>query len=658
MATIDDGMTQAYDASGIGQVNNPLPPKRRNLDDLEGELISESYQIIRRVGKGGMGVVYLAKQTKLGRDVCLKVLNPALLDNEDAVGRFQREARGLSILHHPNIVTIFDYGRDGDFNYIVMEYAQGITLSKYIKQNGKMSLGDFLPIAVQTLKGIGEAHKLGLIHRDIKPANIILCELEGEKNFVKILDFGLAKLAHGDDDVTKEHQLVGSASYMAPEQILTGVSDTRTDVYALGVMFYLMLAGKKPFTGPNDNVILYKHVNEAPAPLRSMLDESQGVPDTLCDVIDQCLSKDPNKRPETAIHLLNAISFALDAPQIRAGYSSMSLGQIDLQKLSDDAETHMIPTDNVSNAPAPNPPAPAPNLSASSLPVITELPANAEINGVNAPGELSLVRTKSGSLAIIAPQLEVHAQRDRRFLIIMSIVVTAVLICVVVLLITTMDKSPSTPQTPQIVEDKLTGLFSAIEHNIAEKKWQDADAFLTSAKARPEAQTQDAVARMLKYENQIEAGKTVEQANQELEKGNLDEARRLFAAALDKNPNNSDASAGLAQVDERINAQGALTFHYNGDRAQLKLFINDEAHGNVPESLRLPPGSYTLRVEKDGYKNWIHQVNLKSKDAIELDVELDKQAAKPQRKKQRNDDDDDLLLAPKSRRGGGGLLGI
>ena len=108
--------------------------RRRTLDDLEGECLSGSYEIIRRIGKGGMGVVYLAKQTKLGRDVCVKVLNSDLIDNEDAVGRFQREARGLSILHHPNIVTIFDYGRDGDLAYIVMEYAQGITLGKYIKR--------------------------------------------------------------------------------------------------------------------------------------------------------------------------------------------------------------------------------------------------------------------------------------------------------------------------------------------------------------------------------------------------------------------------------------------------------------------------------------------------------------------------------------------
>ena len=306
--------------------------KHRGLDDLEGEIISGRYQIVRRIGKGGMGVVYLATQTNLGRNVCLKVLNPALLDDEDAVGRFEREAKGLSRLQHPNIVTIFDYGRDGNLAYIVMEYAQGETLSKYLKAHGALTLDEFLPLAVQTLKGIGEAHKLGLIHRDIKPANIVLCELEGEKNYVKILDFGLAKLAQGGEELTKEQQLVGSASYMSPEQILTGTSDTRTDVYALGVMFYLMLSGRKPFTGSNDNVILYKHVNEMPTPLKRLIEPQQGVPDTLCEVIDQCLSKAHEKRPQTANDLLNAISYALDAPQLRAGFSSMSLASVELQK--------------------------------------------------------------------------------------------------------------------------------------------------------------------------------------------------------------------------------------------------------------------------------------------------------------------------------------
>ncbi|MBQ9395415.1 MAG: serine/threonine protein kinase, partial [Proteobacteria bacterium] len=332
MALMDDACTVALtrDPEKFSEVkmDTDKPRVQRGLDDLEGEVISGRYRITRRIGKGGMGVVYLAAQTNLDRNVCIKVLNPALLDDADAVGRFEREARGLSRLQHPNIVTIFDYGRDGNLAYIVMKYAQGETLGKYLKAHGPLKLDDFLPIAVQVLKGIGEAHKLGLIHRDIKPANIVLCELEGEKNFVKILDFGLAKLAQGGEDLTKDQQLVGSASYMSPEQILTGASDTRTDVYALGVMFFLMLSGHKPFTGSNDNAILYQHVNAAPPPLEPLLSPEQNVPPELCQVIAQCLMKSPDKRPQTALDLLTAISYALDAPQLRAGYSSMTLQRV------------------------------------------------------------------------------------------------------------------------------------------------------------------------------------------------------------------------------------------------------------------------------------------------------------------------------------------
>ena len=131
------------------------PMKHHNVEELENEVIAGRYLIKKRVGKGGMGVVYLAEQTNLGREVCVKVLNPALIDDESAVVRFEREARGLSRLQHPNIVTIFDYGRDDDLAYIVMEYAQGETLSRFLKRSGPLDRDTFIPIAVQTLRGIG-----------------------------------------------------------------------------------------------------------------------------------------------------------------------------------------------------------------------------------------------------------------------------------------------------------------------------------------------------------------------------------------------------------------------------------------------------------------------------------------------------------------------
>ena len=624
--------------------------RRRTLDDLEGECLSGSYEIVRRIGKGGMGVVYLAKQTKLGRDVCVKVLNSDLIDNEDAVGRFQREARGLSILHHPNIVTIFDYGRDGDLAYIVMEYAQGITLGKYIKQNGAMSLETFLPIAVQILKGIGEAHKLGLIHRDIKPANIMLCELEGEKNFVKILDFGLAKLAKGDDDVTKEHQLVGSASYMSPEQILTGVSDTRTDVYALGVMFYLMLAGRKPFVGPNDNVILYKHVNEAAAPLKTVVEESQNVPDALCEVIDQCLVKDPAKRPANAIDLLHAISYALDAPQLRAGYSSMSLGRIDLQKLSEEAETHMLPPvasipqlsavgrDTASPSVAKAAQSVSGDVSCPSGDVSVSAPTATQQqsypNGqsvapqiaIQANGELSSVTSSSG-ISFVQPNgvvstipvqiVATQATRDRKFLIVSVCLVAAILAASLVFILPSQQNA--TPTTPQIQNDELSEMFGEIDN-----------------------------------------AKVILQATSEIENDDIDKAQELFQSVLDKDPQNVDAKAGLAAVAQKRAEQGKIVFNYDGNLNDLDLYIDDVYQGHPDPEMSLSAGIYSLRIEREGYETWTKKVQLSKSDSLSIDVELGKKAAAKPAKKSGSDGDG--LIAPSKKQRTGkrqqGLLGI
>ena len=656
--------------------------RRRTLDDLEGECLSGSYEIIRRIGKGGMGVVYLAKQTKLGRDVCVKVLNSDLIDNEDAVGRFQREARGLSILHHPNIVTIFDYGRDGDLAYIVMEYAQGITLGKYIKQNGAMSLETFLPIAVQILKGIGEAHKLGLIHRDIKPANIMLCELEGEKNFVKILDFGLAKLAKGDDDVTKEHQLVGSASYMSPEQILTGVSDTRTDVYALGVMFYLMLAGRKPFVGPNDNVILYKHVNEAAAPLKTVVEESQNVPEALCEVIDQCLVKDPAKRPANAIDLLHAISYALDAPQLRAGYSSMSLGRIDLQKLSEEAETHMLPPvasipqlsavgrDTASPSVAKAAQSVSGDVSCPSGDVSVSAPTATQQqsypNGqsvapqiaIQANGELSSVTSSSG-ISFVQPNgvvstipvqiVATQATRDRKFLI--------VSVCLVFIL---PSQQNATPTMPQIQNDELSEMFGAIDNYLADRRITEAEGLLGIIQTRPDVHDVETSKRIVEYRAKIDNAKVILQATSEIENDDIDKAQELFRSVLDKDPQNADAKAGLAAVAQKRAEQGKIVFNYDGNLNDLDLYIDDVYQGHPDPEMSLSAGIYSLRIEREGYETWTKKVQLSKSDSLSLDVELGKKAAAKPAKKSGSDGDG--LIAPSKKQKSGkrqqGLLGI
>lgn len=289
------------DQQGLGKDSDP--------ENLVGKTIAGRYLIDRCIGRGGMGSVYLGSQSALNRKVVIKVLRSNLVEDEEAIARFEREAQGLSALHHPNVVTIYDFGRDGERAFIAMEYVEGETLSRCIRRDGPMSIEIFSKTAAQILQGIGEAHSLGLLHRDIKPANIMLCERHGHKHFIKILDFGLAKLASGQADVTREQSLVGSAAFLSPEQIV-GMSDIdqRVDVYALGVLFYYMLSGKRPFTADNDTALLYKHVHEAPEPLHAVLPENHDIPPSVIQLIHQCLAKNPRKRPADANELLDKLT--------------------------------------------------------------------------------------------------------------------------------------------------------------------------------------------------------------------------------------------------------------------------------------------------------------------------------------------------------------
>ena len=599
----------------------------RGLEDLEGEVISGRYRIIRRIGKGGMGVVYLATQANLGREVCIKVLNPALLDDEDAVGRFEREAKGLSRLQHPNIVTIFDYGRDGDLAYIVMEYAKGETLSKYLKKHGALTLDEFLPIAVQTLKGIGEAHKLGLIHRDIKPANLMLCELEGEQNYVKILDFGLAKLAQGQEDLTKDQQLVGSASYMAPEQILSGVSDPRTDVYALGVMFYLMLTGKKPFVGANDNAILYQHVNSTPAPVGTLLKPEQGVPDTLCQVIDQTLSKDPTKRPQTANDLLNAISYALDAPQIRAGYSSMSMARVDLQKSSDDAETHsmsqpQMPQVGAAPAAAPAPPAPQPAVA----------------QALQTAGDISAVIVKnsdgSSTLLPLAVSGEYSASftrkrsKDRKMLIIALIVAVAILAVIVVIVVRAAAHATKTqPVADQTIQkdNDLAPIYQKIEDSLAGGMWQDAEDLIESTKDLAPQNSSEHVIRIAGYKKQIEVGRQLSEARKAFDGGDYAGAVEHYQAVLDRDPEQADALQGMQEARDMLNKFGIVRLSLeNAEGAEL--FVDGVSKGTVGDAIQIEPGKHELRIARDGYKAWVKSVDVVGGETTNLSVRLERKS--------------------------------
>ncbi len=253
------------------------------------------YVIEEQLGRGGMGIVYRARDTKLDRDVALKFLPPELSANQEAKSRFVQEAKAASALDHPNICRIHEIGEADDGKlFIVMSYYDGQTL-KYLLEDGAFPAGKAANIASQMAEGLRKAHAAGIVHRDIKPANIMVTD----DGLVKILDFGLAKLGQGID-LTKEGSTVGTTAYMSPEQSSGKDVDGRTDIWSLGVILHEMLSGKRAFGGGYDQAVLYSVLNEDPAPL-------EGVDAGLASVVDRLLKKNPDERTTSADAVLSAL---------------------------------------------------------------------------------------------------------------------------------------------------------------------------------------------------------------------------------------------------------------------------------------------------------------------------------------------------------------
>ncbi len=279
-------------------------------DPLIGRLINGRFKIVSVIARGGMGKVYKAEQSPLGRLCALKVLSPKYEGDRDPEfhKRFFLEASTAAKLTHANTVTIFDYGQDGDdLYYIAMEYIEGRTLHRTLREEGPMDEGRVALISSQICRSLREAHGLGVVHRDLKPGNILLTDRADERDIVKVLDFGLVKDVTGEaEDLTQAGLFMGSPKYMAPEQILGGEITPRTDIYSLGVMMYEMLAGKVPFDRGASVGTLMAHVNDPLPPLRTVNPKLQASP-TMENIVTRCLEKDPSKRFNSMKDLLNAL---------------------------------------------------------------------------------------------------------------------------------------------------------------------------------------------------------------------------------------------------------------------------------------------------------------------------------------------------------------
>jgi len=277
----------------------PAQRSTRGNDPLIGRLINERYKILAVIAHGGMGKVYRAEQAPLGRLVALKVLSPNYNGESDPEfhKRFFLEASIASKLHHPNTVTIFDYGKtDDEIYYIAMELLEGRTLHRALRDDGTLSPERTVHIAGQICRALREAHGIGVIHRDLKPANVYLVKHGDENEFTKVLDFGLVKnIEEKGEQLTQVGLFMGSPKYMSPEQIRGETVDSRVDIYALGVMMYEMLAGKVPFDSPNSVNILMAHVHEQ-VPAISDLAPNVRVPAALELLVRKCMSKKPDDR--------------------------------------------------------------------------------------------------------------------------------------------------------------------------------------------------------------------------------------------------------------------------------------------------------------------------------------------------------------------------
>ena len=284
----------------IGEVSQPKSAWQLK----NGQAISH-YRIVSPIASGGMGEVYLAEDEQLRRNVALKILPASLLENKDRLHRFQREARVVSALNHPNIMTIFEFGTVDEMQFLASEFVNGETLRARL-ENGRLTLHDTLEIATQMVSALRAAHEAGVIHRDIKPENVMI----RDDGYVKILDFGLAKLAaqpiadfESDTKriLSRPGVIMGTVTYMSPEQARARTIDARSDLFSFGVVLFEMLTGRVPFAGETTTDVIAEIIQGTPRPVSSY---NSSVPDDMDRIIAKCLEKDRDERYQTAADLL------------------------------------------------------------------------------------------------------------------------------------------------------------------------------------------------------------------------------------------------------------------------------------------------------------------------------------------------------------------
>jgi eukaryotic-like serine/threonine-protein kinase len=346
-------------------------PALSSLDPFPGRLVAGNFRIDKLIGSGAMGNVYKAEQLSLGKAIAMKVLHPHLMGDEKLVGRFKREAKSASLLNHPNSIQIIDSGEDRDGTlYIAMELLTGRDLAQAIRDDFPLPLPRVVRIMAQVLSALEEAHAQGVIHRDLKPSNIMLIERRGEKDFVKVCDYGIAKatLSEGDDRaamLTIQGLVCGTPEYMAPEQARAETLDGRADLYATAVILYQLVTGDIPFRADSPMAIVSRHLVEVPVPPSRRRPDLR-LPKIIDDIVMRGLEKERDMRYPNAVAFREVLEGVLGAtsgpatplpPNVRAGMptardisgqdsSQIALSQIALSQIAGQAPlgTGMVPT--------------------------------------------------------------------------------------------------------------------------------------------------------------------------------------------------------------------------------------------------------------------------------------------------------------------------
>jgi serine/threonine protein kinase len=282
-----------------------LRPK--GSDSLIGSVLADRYHILKRIGEGGMGRVYLGEHVKMNRQCAVKVMSPALVNDAESASRFAREASSAARIIHPNVAAVFDYGESDGLVYLVMEYVDGEPLSRLLAREAPFALERAVDLARQVADGLGAAHELGIVHRDLKPDNILVTRSKSGREVAKVVDFGIAKAMQegAGEALTRTGLVIGTPEFMSPEQLLGDPVDARSDLYALGCILHLMLTAAPAFDAPTREQMIKKRLSENP-PHAQELDP--GIPDSIDRVIVKLLARTPDDRYGSAAEVRDALS--------------------------------------------------------------------------------------------------------------------------------------------------------------------------------------------------------------------------------------------------------------------------------------------------------------------------------------------------------------